>query len=476
MKLARVSVFLCAACVWANVVFAQASQIRDRSTAAIQSTAKKQSHDKANPRITLRVEDFANLDPSVLAGARKVTTEIFAAAGVQTVWLDCPVYEGADCGAEAERPQIILRILGPSMDKDIVTDHEALGFATKDFDRILVIDDRTKLVARKVSDFLKESHDRFQKTIVFCVDEEHAARMRQALINENKDLCNVNHSYVMRITGSDAEGQAQLGNFIDPEAKYPVLVTTSRLLSTGVDAQTCRLIVLDRSVGSMTEFKQIVGRGTRVHEDTKNFYFTLIDFRGATNHFADPEFDGEPVQIYEPGQDDPIVPPDDGNDEHVPPHPEDDELIIDQPPDININIDEEPTRKIYVDGVGATIVAERVEYLDEQGRLVTETLRDFTKRALKKRYASLDDFLNRWKSAERKQAIIEELENEGLSLDPLAQGSRQGPRSLRSYLPRRFRPAAAHSCRCSSSFVGFPRVVVIVNKPVLALRYCALKI
>ena len=119
----------------------------------------------------------------------------------------------------------------------------------KDFDRTLVIDDRTKLVAKKVSDFLKESGDRFQKTIVFCVDEEHAARMRQALINENKDLCDENHRYVMRITGSDTEGQAQLGNFIDPEAKYPVLVTTSRLLSTGVDAQTCRLIVLDRAVG-----------------------------------------------------------------------------------------------------------------------------------------------------------------------------------------------------------------------------------
>jgi type I restriction enzyme, R subunit len=299
-------------------------------------------------------------------------------------------------------------------------------YNTKDFDRNLVIDDRTKLVARKVSDFLKEGGDRFQKTIVFCVDEEHAARMRQALVNENKDLCNENYRYVMRITGSDTEGQAQLGNFIDPEAKYPVLVTTSRLLSTGVDAQTCRLIVLDRPVGSMTEFKQIVGRGTRVHEDTKKFYFTLIDFRGATNHFADPDFDGEPVQIYEPGENDPIVPPDDvppvdDNGNPIPPEPGQDEVIVDQPPDINIRTDEDRPRKIYVDGVGATVVAERVEYLDEKGRLVTETLRDFTKRALKKRFASLDDFLKRWKSTERKQAIIEELENEGLSLDPLAE-------------------------------------------------------
>ena len=298
-------------------------------------------------------------------------------------------------------------------------------YNTKDFDRNIVIDDRTKLVAKKVSDFLKESRDRFQKTIIFCVDEEHAARMRQALINENKDLCNENHRYVMRITGSDAEGQAQLGNFIDPEAKYPVLVTTSRLLSTGVDAQTCRLIVLDRSVGSMTEFKQIVGRGTRVHEDTKKFYFTLIDFRGATNHFADPDFDGEPVQIYEPGENDLMVPPDDvpptdENRNPVPSQPEADEVIVDQPPNITINTDVDPPRKIYVDGVAATIVAERVEYLDENGKLITESLKDFTKRALKKRFASLDDFLKRWKSAERKQAIIEELENEGLSLEPLA--------------------------------------------------------
>jgi type I restriction enzyme, R subunit len=295
----------------------------------------------------------------------------------------------------------------------------------KDFDRTLVLDERTKLVAAKVSDFLKQSGDRFQKTIVFCVDEEHAARMRQALINENKDLCDENHRYVMRITGSDGEGQAQLGNFIDPESRYPVIVTTSRLLSTGVDAQTCRLIVLDRAVGSMTEFKQIVGRGTRVHEDTKKFYFTLMDFRGATNHFADPDFDGEPVQIYEPGENDPITPPDGEppattDDDPVPPTPGDDETIVDgQPPDITIPAGGERRQKFYVDGVSATIVAERVEYLDENGKLVTESLRDFTKKALKKRFASLDAFLRRWKDAERKQAIIEELENEGLPLDPL---------------------------------------------------------
>lgn len=293
-------------------------------------------------------------------------------------------------------------------------------YNTKDFDRTLVLDDRTKLTAKKVTEFLKESGDRFQKTIVFCVDEEHAARMRQALINENADLVAENQRYVMRITGSDKEGQDQLGNFIDPESKYPVLVTTSRLLSTGVDAQTCRLIVLDRAVGSMTEFKQIVGRGTRVHEDTKKFYFTLIDFRGATGHFADPDFDGDPVQIYEPGEGDPITPPDDAPEgPDTPPAPGADETVVDQP---GLPIPPGgPMRKIFVDGVGARIVAERVEYLDANGKLVTESLRDFTKTALKKRFASLDDFLKRWKSAERKQAIIEELEAEGLALDAIGQ-------------------------------------------------------
>ncbi len=293
-------------------------------------------------------------------------------------------------------------------------------YNAKDFDRTLVLDDRTRLVARKVSQFLKESGDRFQKTIVFCVDQEHAARMRQALINENADLFAENHRYVMRITGGDQEGQAELGNFIDPESRYPVLVTTSRLLSTGVDVQTCRVIALDREVNSMTEFKQIVGRGTRVHEDTHKFYFTLIDFRGATTHFADPDFDGEPVQIYQPGADDPIAPPDEqpppGLDDGTPSVGPDETIVYqpDPPPPGG------PQRKVYVDGVGARIIAERVEYLDENGKLVTESLRDFTKKALKKRFASLDEFLKRWNAADRKQAIVEELEAEGLPLDPIA--------------------------------------------------------
>ena len=200
----------------------------------------------------------------------------------------------------------------------------------RDFGHTLVIDGRTKLVAQKITSFLKESGDRFRKAIVFCVDQEHAARTRQALTKENADLVKGNRRCVMRITGSDAEGQGEPGNFIGPESKCPALVTAPRLLSTGVDVQTCRLIALDRAVGSMTEFKQIVGRGTRAHEDTRKFYFTLVDFRGAASHFADPEFYGEPAQIYEPGEGEPIDPPP-GNENNGPAPGElgEDEIIVD---------------------------------------------------------------------------------------------------------------------------------------------------
>lgn len=301
-------------------------------------------------------------------------------------------------------------------------------YSQKDFERTLVIDERTKLIAAKITEFLKESGDRFQKTIIFCVDEEHADRMRQALVNENADLCRENHRYVMRITGSDTDGQKELGNFIDPESKYPVLVTTSRLLSTGVDIQTCRLIVLERAVGSMTEFKQIVGRGTRIHEDTKKYYFTLIDFRNATDHFADAEFDGEPVQIYEPGEKDPISPPD----EHIPPGEEDN-------PDIGSTIEQDGTqihilvnpwqklknqekrRKIYVDGVSAEIVSEHVEYLDEQGKLITENLAGFIKKIVKKRITSFEEFSARWNNTWPKSELLAELSAEGLPMDKLSE-------------------------------------------------------
>ena len=298
-------------------------------------------------------------------------------------------------------------------------------YNVKDFDRALIIDTRTQRVAPWITDYLKQSGNRMQKTIIFCVDTPHAAALRQALIVENQDLVLKNERYVMRITGDDAAGKEQLDNFIDPESPHPVLVTTSRLLSTGVDAQTCRLIVLDRAVGSMTEFKQIVGRGTRVHEDTQKYYFTLVDFRGATAHFADPDFDGDPVQIYEPGEHDPPLPPDppplpggtddgeDGGEEilvdpPLPPGP----LPPDPPPP-------PPGPKFYIHGNPVRVLTERVEYLDSEGKLVTESLRDFSRKAIRAHYASLDQFLKRWNSEGRKEAVIAELAEEGLLLQPL---------------------------------------------------------
>ena len=296
----------------------------------------------------------------------------------------------------------------------------------KDFDRNIIIDSRTQRVAKWISDYLKQSGDRYQKTIVFCVDTEHAALLRQALILENQDEVLKNERYIMRITGDDGAGIAQLDNFIDPESTYPVIVTTSRLLSTGVDAQTCKLIVIDRPVGSMTEFKQILGRGTRLYEDLKKYYFTLVDFRQASAHFADKDFDGDPVQIYEPTEDDPEIPPDDIPPSSDPNEPipeqlgDDEDVLVDPPgpgiapPGIN-----EPPPKYHVKGKPVSVLKERVEYLDENGKLITESLRDFSRKAIRAHFASLDQFLKRWKSTERKEVIIEELAEEGLLLEPL---------------------------------------------------------
>jgi type I restriction enzyme R subunit len=223
----------------------------------------------------------------------------------------------------------------------------------------------------------------------------------------------------MRITGDNDEGKAQLDNFIDPESIYPVIATTSQLMSTGVDAQTCHLIVLDKNINSMTEFKQIIGRGTRIHEDYNQFFFTIMDFRNATKLFADPDFDGDPVQIYEPGSKDSPVPPNDdpeGGDATLP-----GELVYD-PATVLTSVGIMQTRrKYYVDDVEVTITSERVQYLDAEGKLITESLKDFTRKTVRGAYASLSAFLNAWKSAERKQAIVEEFANLGVYLDDLAE-------------------------------------------------------
>jgi len=295
-----------------------------------------------------------------------------------------------------------------------------------DYDRTLVIDSRTERVAQWITRFLQESGNRMQKTIVFCVDTEHADLMRKALVNANPDLVQKNARYVMRITGDDADGVAQLDNFIDPEADWPVIVTTSRLLSTGVDAQTCRLIVLDRAVGSMTEFKQIVGRGTRIHAATHKLYFTLVDFRGASSHFADADFDGEPVQVYKPGPDDSTQPPDppaateptepadDGSDPDAP-----DPRGRPEPGTVGPDTIVEPRAKYYIDGRPVHVATERVEYLDADGKLVTESLRDYSRNTIRRQYGSLDQFLRRWQGEARKQAVLDELAEAGLPLEPL---------------------------------------------------------
>lgn len=284
----------------------------------------------------------------------------------------------------------------------------------RDFDRDLVLDKRTELVAKKVTEYLKATN-RFDKTIVFCEDIEHAERMRSALINENGDLYAESSKYIMQITGDNAEGKAELDNFILPESKYPVIVTTSKLLSTGVDAQTCKLIVLDKRIESMTEFKQIIGRGTRINEAYDKSFFTILDFRKATELFADKGFDGEPVQIYEPKGDEPVVPPDDGEGA-----PDDGETVIDGGVQVGPTGKGARRTKYYVGDVEVTLVSERVQYYDKDGKLITESLNDYTRKAVQRNFASLNDFLTRWTSADKKQAFLEELESEGVLLEALA--------------------------------------------------------
>ena len=310
----------------------------------------------------------------------------------------------------------------------------------KDFDRTLVLEQRTNLVAKKVTEFLKATN-RFDKTIVFCDDIDHAERMRQALANQNADLIAKNHKYVMRITGDNAEGKAELDQFIHPEEKYPVIVTTSELMTTGVDAQTCKLIVLDKTIQSMTKFKQIIGRGTRINEDFGKLFFTIMDFKKATELFADKNFDGEPVQIYEPGPEDPPVPPED------PPDDESNEGTF-EGGDINGEVKNpeggsddgtdtgnggslidprplppppQPRKKYYVDDVAVQIVAERVQYYGTDGKLITESLKDYTRKTVLDEFASLDLFLQRWTSAEQKQAVLLELEQQGVFFEELAE-------------------------------------------------------
>src|SRR3569832_759148 len=293
----------------------------------------------------------------------------------------------------------------PGMTDDLGLAIEQHEYNQKDMDRILVLNQRTKLVANRVMQYLRATNP-FDKTIIFCEDIDHAERMRAAIVNAAGRLALDNPKYVMRITGDSVEGKAELDNFIDPESKFPVIATTSELLTTDVDTKTSKLIVLDKTITSITTFKQIIGRGTRIDGEHNKWFFTIMDFKKATELFRDPDFDGEPVVIYEPGGDDDPVPPD--------PPPEDgddDSGGVEEPPGVY---------KVRVSGVPAKIISERIEYLGPDGKLITESYRDFSRNQIRSEFASLDEFLTRWNSAKKKQAIIDELEEHGIVLDNLA--------------------------------------------------------
>ncbi|MBL9191935.1 MAG: DEAD/DEAH box helicase family protein [Opitutaceae bacterium] len=293
----------------------------------------------------------------------------------------------------------------PGMTDDLGREIEQRTYNQADMDRILVLNQRTKLVAKCVMELLRAT-DPFSKTIIFCEDIDHAERMRVAITNAAGRLALDHPKYVMRITGDSVEGKAELDNFIDPESRFPVIATTSELLTTGVDAKTCKLIVLDKTINSMTTFKQIVGRGTRIEEEFGKFFFTVMDFKNATELFKDPDFDGDPVVIYEPDPDDDPVPPD-------PPEQDDD------------GVEEDPTvygsKKLHVSAVEVNILAKTVEYRADDGRMVTESYRDYSRKHIRKEYASLDDFITTWNAAKKKEAVVKELEEYGIELPKLAE-------------------------------------------------------
>ena len=291
-----------------------------------------------------------------------------------------------------------------------------------DMNRKLVLEQRDVAVAAKITEYLKAT-DRYAKTIVFCEDIDHAARMRQALSNANADLCATQPKYVVQITGDNTEGKLELDNFIDPEKTYPVIATTSRLMSTGVDAQTCKLIVLDQGIKSMTLFKQIIGRGTRLREDLGKSWFTILDFKRATELFADKDFDGEPVQVYEPQPGEPMAPP---PPVELPPTAQPGGAGPDAWPPTTAGPGEggagtdEPRKYTLGHNVTVAVARERVQYLNADGKLITESLRDYTRINLLKKYDSLDQFLQTWQQADRKAALLAELQAEGVLIDALA--------------------------------------------------------
>lgn len=309
-------------------------------------------------------------------------------------------------------------------DKDGVKIEDRI-YNRKDFDRKLVIDERTDIIAQKVTEYLK-GLDRFAKTIVFCVDIDHAERMRNAISKHNADLVAENYKYVMQITGDNDEGKRELDNFINPEEKYPVIATTSELMTTGVDAQTCKVIVLDANINSMTKFKQIVGRGTRINEEFDKLYFTILDFRNATDNFTDSAFDGDPLRVKPITQDVDLTGIEDEETEDETPIIDEvsgEEITIAKPV-IRNPVEEPPTEYIkrpkqYINGVNVSVLVSRELFFDSNGKPITISLKDHTKEIIKGKYASLEDFLLTWNHADKKEAVIKELQEQGVMVEAL---------------------------------------------------------
>lgn len=282
-------------------------------------------------------------------------------------------------------------------------------YTLHDFDRKIVIDERTRVVAKRITEYLK-STDRMARTIVFCVDTEHALRMRNAIAEENKDMMQVNLNYVVRITSNDVVGKSKLDDFIDSNTIYPVIATTSKLLSTGVDTKTVKLIVLDEEIQSMTEFKQIIGRGTRLLPNKGKEFFTIMDFRNNTEKFADPSFNG-PAEV--------VLNVDGGNATDIKTARDFgvDNPVIQIP--ISGEVEEGVSKKIYIKDVPVTILNETVKYYDADGKLITESIVEYSGKNLKRLYEKYDDFEQEWYRADSKKDFLDHLYGEGVMVDAI---------------------------------------------------------
>lgn len=365
-----------------------------------------------------------------LTATPKETTDVSTSHYFGDALYTYSLKQGIDDGFLA--PYKVLRVLldndvagwrpGPDTVDDKGNAVEDRVYELKDVNKLVIFPQRDLLVARKVIDYLDAIDDPYAKTIVFCRTVEHASRMRTALINALGTRAQESTKYVMRITGDDEEGKMQIDTFTHPDERFPAIATTSQLLSTGVDTQTVKLVVLDKPIESMTEFKQIIGRGTRVREDKGKTWFTIMDFQGATKKFADPEFDGPAERVFEVGENYPTIADElskkDPADESIDQKEKEDELVDMVLETQGQDIKDRPP--VYtVSDVSYAVVKEQVQYLGADGKLITESLTDFTRKNILNHYPTLENFFTAWQSAERRQAIINELDKSGIPLEEL---------------------------------------------------------